>query len=129
LSAEAFRKVDYSDDAKRISSEMTMHSLAGAAGHWACFKLQDGTPAGHTAYPTRIEAALAMRWDRDNVIYLQITPDGMQPKEADAFLKYARFLHDQGWRMPSPDFDYDAGTPALKSDRLLMARHLLRKDK
>jgi hypothetical protein len=120
---EAFAK--YSDEAKRMSNEMTMHTLAGMSGHWACFDLQTGNPRGHTAYPTRIEAVMAMRWDRDRTVYLEITPDGMQPKEAQAFLDYARFLYDQGWRLPDPTFDYDGGMPVLASDRRANARHLI----
>jgi len=115
----------YPDEAKRISDEMTMHSLAGSAGRWASFDLQTGLARSHTAFATRTEAVMAARWDRDNTIYLEITPDGMQPREADAFLRYARFLHSQGWRLPDPSFNYDGGMPTLKSDRLANARHLI----
>lgn len=115
-----------SDEARRIADAMTMHSVCGQAGRWASFRMSDGREV-HRAqtYPTRIEAVRLARWDRDTTVYLEITPDGMQPKEADAFLKYARFMHSQGWRLPDPAFDYDAGLPALKSDRLAMARHLI----
>lgn len=120
----AFRTV--SDEAKRIADAMTLHTLAGSAGKWASFRMSDGHEVQKaTAYDTRIQAVMAARWDRDTTVYLQITPDGMQPKEAEAFLKYARFLHSQGWRLPSPDFDYDASMPMLKSDRYKYARHLV----
>lgn len=120
------------DDAKRISDEMTLHTLAGSAGHWAAFKLADGTPKDHTAYATWDEAVrYAGKWDRDETIYLQVQPDGMQPREAESFLKYARFLHDAGHRLPPPDSaavsycsQLGSGLPQLKSDRLAMARHL-----
>jgi hypothetical protein len=120
---EAFKK--YSDDAKRIADEMTMHSVAGMSGFWACFDLQTGSPRDHTAYHTRREAVMAMRWDLDRTVYLEITPDGMTPKEAQAWLDWQRFLYSQGWRLPDPEFDYDAGKPELKSDRLAMANHLI----
>lgn len=120
---EAFAK--YSDDAKRMSDEMTMHSLAGMKGHWAAFRLSDGTPRDHAAYVTRKEAVMAQRWDRDETVYLEITPDGMTPKEAEAFLEWARFLHGQGWRLPDPEFDYDGGMPAFSWDKRAMARHLV----
>lgn len=121
---EAFAQ--YSDDAKRISDEMTMHSIAGMKQHWAAFRLSDGTPRDHTAYVTRIEAVMAQRWDRDETIYLEITPDGMTPKEAQAYLNWARFLHDHGMRLPDPTFDYDGGMPAFAHDKRAMARHLIK---
>ena len=131
MSDVAFRVA--SADACRIADEMTMHTLAGMAGHWAAFNLADGTPRDHTAYATWAEAVrYAGRWDRDEVIYLQVLPDGMQPREAESFLKYARFLHAAGHRLPPPDsvaFDYcsqlGSGLPQLKSDRYKMARHLI----
>lgn len=115
-----------SDDAKRISDEMTLHALAGKAGCWAAFRMDDGRPRDHVAYESRIKAVqYAGKWDRDTTVYLEIAPDGMQPEEAEAFLAWARFLHSQGWRLPDPGFDYDGGMPHLKSDRQAMARHLI----
>lgn len=122
-----------SADACRIADEMTMHTLAGSAGRWAAFRLSDGTPKDHTAYETWGDAVrYAGRWDRDETIYLLVHPDGMQPREAASFLKYARFLHDGGHRLPPPDteaFSYcsqlGSGLPQLKSDRYKMARHLI----
>lgn len=102
-----------------------MHTVAGSVEKWAAFALADGRPIGHVAYDTRVEAVKACKWDRDNYLYLRVTPDGMQPKEAEAVLKYARFLHDQGWRLPDPEFDYDASMPTYSWDRIRMARHLI----
>lgn len=116
----------FADASKRISDAMTLHYLAGSAGQWCAFRLADGTsPDHHTVYPTRIECVRFQKWDRDNVVYLQVEPPGMSPKEAGAFLQWARFLHSQGWRLPDPGFDYDGGMPDRKSDRLAMARHLI----
>jgi hypothetical protein len=131
MSDVAFRVA--SADACRISEEMTLHTLAGSAGCWAAFNLADGRPKDHTAYPTWHEAvAYAGRWDRDETIYLLVQPDGMAPREAESFLKYARFLHDAGFRLPPPDsaaFGYcsqlGSGLPQLQSDRYKMARHLI----
>lgn len=120
---EAFIK--YSDAAKRMSDEMTMHTLAGKAGHWAAFRLSDGRPRDHTAYVTRVEAVMAQRWDRDETVYIEITPDGMTPKACEAFLSFARFVHDQGWRLDDPEFNYDGGMPAFSWDKRAMARHLV----
>jgi hypothetical protein len=131
MSDVAFRVA--SADACRISEEMTLHTLAGMAGHWAAFRLSDGTPKDHVAYASWADAVkYAGKHDRDETIYLLVQPDGMQPKEAESFLRYARFLHDAGHRLPPPDsvaFDYcsqlGSGLPALKSDRYKMARHLI----
>lgn len=115
-----------SDDAVRIANAMTLHSIAGQAGMWASFRMSDGQEVqAHTAYDSRIAAVRAARWDRDTTVYLEITPDGMQPKEAQAFLTYARFLHSRGWRLPDPGFDYDGGMPAFAWDQAAMARQLV----
>lgn len=114
------------DDAKRIADAMTLHSIAGNAGRWASFRMSDGREVhAHTAYATRREAVRFANWDRDTTVYLEIAPDGMQPKEAQAFLNFARFLHSQGWRLPDPDFDFDGGMPAFPWDQRAMARHLI----
>lgn len=111
----------YSDEAKRISHVMNIHAVAKSEG-WAAFKLSDGS-SDNTPYPTRIDAVRAMKWDRDNYVYLEIAPDGMHPKAAQAFLGYARWLHDQGWRLPNPDFDYDPTMPMHSWDQKKTARH------
>lgn len=118
-------KPAYSDDARRIADEMTLHAIAGSKGCWAVFRLSDGRPVDHVAYPTRKRAVRHMRWDRDNFLYLEIQPDGMHPKAAQAFLNYARFLHDQGWRLPDPDFDYDASMPTFGWDQQRNMKHLI----
>ena len=123
---QAYLDPAFSDAAKRISDAMILHYLAGRTGEWAAFRLADGTtPDRHTTYPTRIECVKHQKWDRDTIVYLQVEPPGMSPKEAGAYLQWARFLHSQGWRLPDPEFDYDGGMPDLKSDRLAMARHLI----
>ncbi len=107
-----------------MADEMTMHAVARSQG-WAVFRLADGTPADHTPYPARTEAVAAMRWDRDNFLYLEIQPDGMEPRAAQAVLNYARALHDAGFRLPDPEFDYDASMPAFSWDRAKTIRHLV----
>lgn len=116
----------YSDDAKRISDEMNMHAIAGSAGKWAVFRLSDGSPADHTAYDTRRDAVASQKWDRDFRIYLHIAPDGMRAHEAEAFLRYARALHDNGFRLPDPDdlIQPDISMPILPRDRARQIRLL-----
>lgn len=123
---QAYLDPEFADAAKRISDAMILHYLAGRTGEWVAFRLADGTtPDRHTTYATRVECVRFQKWDRDNFVYLQVEPPGMSPKEAGAYLQWARFLHSQGWRLPDPGFDFDGGMPDLKSDRLAMARHLI----
>lgn len=113
-------------DARHIADAMTLHSIAGNAGRWASFRMSDGREVQrHAAYGSRIEAVAHARWDRDTTVYLEITPDGMPAADAQDFLCYARFLHSQGWRLPSPDFDFDGGMPAFGWDRAAMAAQLI----
>ena len=116
----------YPTEVHRIADEMTMHAVAKSHG-WVCFRLQDGAPIGHMAYPTRSEAVRFMRWDLDNVLYLEIQPDGMSLREAEAVLKYARALHDAGFRIPGPEFEYDASMPTFAADRRSQISHLAKK--
>jgi hypothetical protein len=113
----------YSDEAKRIADEMTLHAIAKSEG-WVCFRLSDGTPLDHNVYERRIDAVKAAGWDRDRFIYLEVQPDGMPVKEADACLRFARMLHDSGFRIPSPEFEFDPTMPLLPSDRIKTIRHL-----
>jgi hypothetical protein len=123
----------YPDEARRMSDAMNLHALAGMRSKWVCFALADGTsPDGNTVYDTREEAIIFRRWDRDNYIYLQVQADGMSPKNAQEFLRYARMLHDNGYRMPDPR-DFNAGDkdvpahdsmPLLQADRLAQIREL-----
>ncbi len=115
-----------SDEARRIADAMTLHSVAGQAGQWAAFRMDDGRERHRgTAFPSRVTAVRACGHDRDTTVYLEISPDGMQPKEAQAFLAYARYLHSRGWRLPDPDFDFDGGMPAFAWDQAAMARQLI----
>lgn len=113
----------YGDDARRIADEMNMHAVAKSEG-WAVFRLSDGSPFDHVPYARRTDAVKATGWDRDRFLYLEIQPDGMSGKEADAVLRYARMVHDAGFRIPSPDFEYDPAMPLMPHDRLATIRHL-----
>jgi hypothetical protein len=116
------------DDARRIADEMTLHTIAGNTGRWCAFRLADGKPvARHACFDTRIDAVKACKWDRDNYVYLEVQPDGMTPRAAFEFLDYARQLHNAGFRLPDPEFDYAASMPTLMSDRVKQINHLARK--
>ena len=113
----------FTDEARRIADEMTMHAIAKSEG-WVAFHLSDGRPFDHVCYPARTEAVRATGWDRDRFIYLETQLDAMSPQEAQACLNYARALHSAGFRIPSPDFEYDATMPFQKADRIRQIRHL-----
>jgi len=113
----------YSDAARRIADEMTLHAIAKSEG-WVAFRLSDGSPLDHAVYERRIDAVKAAGWDRDRFIYLEVQPDGMPLKEAQAVLDFARTLHDAGFRIPSPEFEFDPTMPLLPADRRRTIRHL-----
>lgn len=116
-----------SDEAKRISEAMTLHTLAGSAGKWASFRMSDGREVQpNTAYDSHYDALRHARWDRDTTVYIEITPDGMPPHEAQGALQFARNLHAMGFRIPSPEFSYDPTVPLLKSDQDKTIQHLAR---
>src|SRR5215471_8989419 len=93
------------DDVKRVYDAMNLHAIAGSHG-FAVFSMADGKPLDNTAYPTWNDAVRAAKWDRDNYMFLEISPDGMQLNEAAAVLKYARELSKAGFRIPSPDWEH-----------------------
>lgn len=110
----------YSDAARRMADAMTLHTIAGNAGMWAAFRLDDGRERHpYTAFASWRDAVRSCGWDRDFTTYLFITPDGMQPKEAEAWLTYTRQLHDAGFRLPDPDdiIQPDITMPLLPADR------------
>jgi hypothetical protein len=123
-----FAGENVSDAAKRIKDEADMHALAGAHGYFVV-ALADGRPLDHTAYETWADAVRAAKHDRDRHLFLEIQPDGMpSAREAEAVLQWARFCHDQGWRIPSPDWDggpLASSMPHQPRDRHLMARQLV----
>lgn len=112
------------DAARRIADEMTLHAIAGSEG-WCPFWLADGRPVTRgTFYEKRTDAVRAAKWDRDNVIYLEIQPGGMKPEQAVQCLQFARALHGAGFRIPSPEFEFDPTMPLMAADRVKTIRHL-----
>lgn len=118
----AFTRI--TDDAKRISDEMNMHAVVKDSG-WAAFRLSDGSPVDHNAYPSRRAAVLAMRWNANDCMYLEIAPDGMRTDVAQTAIDFQRMLRDSlGLQFADPDFDFDSSRPILASDRHKTLRHL-----
>jgi hypothetical protein len=118
--------VKWPDDARRFADAITLMAIAGSAGKWAVITLADGKPRDLVPYDTRPDAVRSTRWDRDRYVYIFIPPDGMHPREAKAFLSYARDLHDHGFRLPDPDdrIQPDITMPTLPQDRKRQIRLL-----
>ena len=119
-------KIVWPDDVKRVCDSMNLHAVAGSHG-WVAFSMADGKPLDNTPYPTWNDAVRAAKWDRDNYMFLEISPDGMQPNEAKACLTYARELSKAGFRIPSPDWEHGQAMsmPLRKHDRKRMTRQLV----
>jgi hypothetical protein len=96
-------KEQYTDDEKRLATSVTMHSLVEeSVGQWAAYKLQDCTTDNAT-YPSQ-NVARRIKWPNDDYwFYIQIPPGGMELPQARAFLKYARDLYENGFRLPDPE--------------------------
>jgi len=114
------------DEIRRIKDEMDMHATLKQRG-WVAFKLEDGSPLDHAAYPTWNDAVKAAKWDRDRFMFLEIQPDGMTYREANAVLDFARKLYAGGYRIPNPEWtDHMASTmPIQPHDRTRMAKQLI----
>jgi hypothetical protein len=99
---QAPRPTGHSDAAKRCSDIVTLHAICGQVGRWVAIKLADGDSDG-VVYDHRADA-VRHQLHEQLCAYVQIQPGGMQPCEAEVFLKYHRALYDAGFRLPDPEF-------------------------
>lgn len=128
----------YPDPVLRIKDEMDLHALAVANGAgqmfssgygYAVFSLQTGVPITHDLYPSRGDARrIAERHTTDHLLILQVQPDGMPYREAQAVLNYERTLISAGLRTPDVmETEENSGLgsmPRMAYDRLRMMRQL-----
>jgi hypothetical protein len=123
---EDTERLKWPDDVRRVKDEMDMHAVTKSRGYVA-ISMADGTPLDHTAYETWNDAVRASKWDRDNYLFLEIQPDGMSYREANAVLEYARTLSRMGYRIPDPSWkDHEASAmPRTRRDRIRAARQLV----
>lgn len=118
------------DPVKRIKDAMDMHAVGKGTGYVA-FSLQDGRPlSGNNTFTSRgLARQYAERRTSDHLLILEIQPDGMTFKEADACLRYERTLISAGYRSPdSLETEENSGAlsmPRTKYDRKRMAKQLL----
>jgi hypothetical protein len=117
------------DPVRRVKDEMDFHAVAGGFGY-AAFSMQDGRPLTHDLYPSRRAARKAgERKTGDFLLILEVQPDGMTYREADAVLRYERILNSQGFRSPdSLESEENSGIlsmPSNRHDRRRMAKQLI----
>jgi hypothetical protein len=115
-----------------MADTMNLHAVAKSKG-WAVFALADGH-SDNVPYEDISDAYRAMKWDRDNYLYLQIPAGGADPAEMQACLDYARMLHDAGCRLPDPrDFNNSARDfpfhhpPVLRQDWARQISNLIKR--
>lgn len=132
-------RLRYPDPVLRVKDEMDMHAVAitqggyefaGTGYGYAVFSLQTGIPVTHDLYPSRGDARrIAERKTTDALLILQVQPDGMPYREAEAVLKYERGLYAAGMRTPDyMETEENSGLlsmPRTKHDQARMARQLL----
>lgn len=116
------------DPVRRVKDEMDFHAVAGGFGY-AVFSMMDGRPLTHDTYPSRREARRAgERKTQDHLLILEVRPDGMPYREADAVLRYERALNSAGVRTPdSLESEENSGLlsmPSNRHDRRRMAKQL-----
>lgn len=99
---EAFGPVlAFPDAARRMSDQVNLHLAAGQVMRWAAIRLADGTSDG-VAYDTK-QDAIRHQLHEELCTYVLIQPGGMQPREADAVLRFTRWAYDNGYRIRDPD--------------------------
>jgi hypothetical protein len=94
----------FSDAARRMADQVNRHIEAQgflAHGRWAAIRLADGGSDG-VLYDRRADAVRHQR-DERYCTYVQVPPNSMTPREAEAVLRFTRFAYDHGYRITSPE--------------------------
>lgn len=123
-------RLKYPDPVLRVKDMMDLHAIGGGRGY-VPFSLQTGVPVTRNAtFPSRKAARkYAEKRTTDALLILEIQPDGMTYREAEAVLKYERSLYSMGIRTPDVlETEENSGAlsmPRTKFDRQRMAQQLL----
>jgi hypothetical protein len=114
------------DPVRRIKDEMDLHAVAGGSGYCA-FNLQTGKPMSRgNSFPSRAAARRnAEKKTMDHLLILEIQPDGMPYKEANAVLQYERTLISAGVRTPD-EFETEENSGLLSMPRTTYDRRRMR---
>jgi hypothetical protein len=123
-------RLKWPDPVLRIKDAMDLHAVAGGSGY-AVFSLQTGKQLSNSTFPSRATARKhAEKRTMDHLLILEISPDGMPYREADACLRYERTLISAGVRTPDVfETEENSGLlsmPRMPSDRQRMARQLIK---
>lgn len=105
------------DAAKRLSDAVNLHVQVLPRdqiirGAWIGARLADGRHNG-TVYDTRREAIAYHEKEMMPYAYVRLRPLGMTYAEAEAFMRFARFCHDNGIPLADPEAN-PATHPALR---------------
>lgn len=123
-------RLKWPDPVLRIKDEMDLHAVAGGKGYCA-FNLQTGKPLSRgNTFPSRAAARRnAEKRTMDHLLILEVQPDGMAYREADAVLRYERTLIAAGVRTPDHfETEENSGLlsmPRTKHDRERMIKQLV----
>lgn len=121
-------RLKWPDPVLRVKDTMDLHAVAGGHGY-VVFSLQDGRPLSPFAFPSRALARReAEKSTSDHLLILEIQPDGMPYREANAVLQYERTLVSAGIRTPDVfETEENSGLlsmPRTRHDRRRMAAQL-----
>ena len=94
----AFRP-QWSNAAKRCSDIVNMHAVCGSYGKFVAIRLSDGG-SDNVLYDSYTDA-VRHQLHEQYCTYFKVPPTGMEPREADAVLRYARWAYDNGYRPSS----------------------------
>lgn len=125
MAAQGVGGFGFSDAAQRVSDavgrQLANHGAA-AYFRWVAVRLADGSSDG-VLYDARADAH-RHQFSPERCAYVQIPPTGMNAREAESYLRFARFAYDTGYRMPDPEtpepimpLRREAMSPILRSPR------------
>jgi hypothetical protein len=123
-------RLKWPDPVLRIKDEMDLHAVAKGSGYCA-FNMRTGKPISRgNTFPSRAAARRnAEKKSMDHLVILQIQPDGMTYREADAVLRYERTLVSAGVRTPdqfeTEDNSGMLSMPRTSYDRARMIQQLV----
>lgn len=119
MNATAFNIPELVDPAKRCSSIVTMHAIAGGAGRWCAIRLSDGG-SDNVLYDTRADAIKHQLYE-EYCCYVCVQPGGMTVNDAREWMTFNRALYDAGWHLADP------GRAAITPVRMEDAEEKLRR--
>ena len=90
----------YSSAAWRFSEAATQGLVDGKVGRWIAARLSDGSTDG-VYYDSRAEA-VSHQLHESLCCYVIITPNGMNPQQAESILKFYRYAYNNGFRITDP---------------------------